>query len=300
MPLYDRDYMREPDRSGYSLTIKLIILLITLFFVQASVSFYGGMSAYTWISEWLALSLDGIKQGRVWQLFTFQFLHQVPWPWHVLLNCLGLYYFGRSVEETLGSRRFLMLYLACGFCGGLLHLLSAWILPHHDSIDVVGASAGISGLLAAFCFMYPMREITFIFFFFPVTLRAQYLLWFVFGMSVFGTIIPFDNTAYAAHLGGMLMGLWYVRYGMGTTSILSAWNPFKRRNRREKMIRAATSRPSRGLRVMEPDPSELPSGEFMSQEVDPILEKISAHGIQSLTERERQILQSARDKMSKR
>jgi hypothetical protein len=38
----------------------------------------------------------------------------------------------------------------------------------------------------------------------------------------------------------------------------------------------------------------------MSQEVDPILEKISAHGIQSLTERERQILQSARDKMSKR
>ena len=47
-------------------------------------------------------------------------------------------------------------------------------------------------------------------------------------------------------------------------------------------------------------PQELPSEEFISKEVDPILDKISAHGIQSLTDRERQILQAARAKMSKR
>jgi hypothetical protein len=45
---------------------------------------------------------------------------------------------------------------------------------------------------------------------------------------------------------------------------------------------------------------ELPAGEFISREVDPILEKISAQGIHSLTERERQILEAARSRMAKR
>ena len=46
--------------------------------------------------------------------------------------------------------------------------------------------------------------------------------------------------------------------------------------------------------------ADLPSEEFISKEVDPILDKISAHGIQSLTERERKILEAARAKMAKR
>src|SRR5437879_6255037 len=45
---------------------------------------------------------------------------------------------------------------------------------------------------------------------------------------------------------------------------------------------------------------DLPPEEFLSKEVDPILEKISAHGIQSLTDRERRILEAAREKMAKR
>ena len=45
---------------------------------------------------------------------------------------------------------------------------------------------------------------------------------------------------------------------------------------------------------------EVPPDEFISREVDPILDKISAHGIHSLTERERQVLEAARSKMAKR
>ena len=48
------------------------------------------------------------------------------------------------------------------------------------------------------------------------------------------------------------------------------------------------------------EPADLPPEEFISREVDPILDKISAHGIQSLTARERQILEAARSKMEKR
>ena len=45
---------------------------------------------------------------------------------------------------------------------------------------------------------------------------------------------------------------------------------------------------------------DLPPEEFLSKAVDPILDKISAHGIQSLTERERRILETAREKMVRR
>jgi hypothetical protein len=59
------------------------------------------------------------------------------------------------------------------------------------------------------------------------------------------------------------------------------------------------TRPSPGWQAQK-ERAELPSEEFISQEVDPILDKISAHGIQSLTERERKILEAARAKMARR
>jgi hypothetical protein len=63
------------------------------------------------------------------------------------------------------------------------------------------------------------------------------------------------------------------------------------------MVRATVLRAVRRPRRT---PEELPPAEFISREVDPILEKISAQGIHSLTERERQILESARSKMARR
>jgi membrane associated rhomboid family serine protease len=285
--------------SGRSWTITLIIILISLFVVQACLTFYSRLP----LDDWFALSLDGFKHHRYWQLLTFQFMHSLPWPWHVLFNCFGLYFFGRSVEETLGKKQFLTLYLASGFLGGALQLLTTLILPHHPDAEVVGASAGVMGLLAAYATLYPMREITFFLLFIPIHLRVIYLFWFALFISAFGTLVPFDATAQAAHLGGLLTGVAFIRWGPSATQALSEWNPLQRKIRRERMIKAATVPPALSVLRRKPrieDAQELPSEEFISQQVDPILDKISAHGIQSLTERERQILQAARAKMSKR
>jgi membrane associated rhomboid family serine protease len=292
----DRDYMRDPSGGGRSLTIDLIIILIALFVVQACLFFYGGIN----LINTLGLSLDGIKHGHVWQLLTFQFLHSVPWPWHVLFNCLGLYFFGRTVEETLGRKRFLALYFAGGFAGGALQLLTTWILPYHADGPVVGASAGIMTMLALFAILFPMREVTIFILFFPVTLRVQYVYWFLLGISIFGTIIPFDGIAHAAHLGGMLTAIAYLRWGHRAEDGLSRWSFSQLRQRKRTLSKPDDLAPLRARRTKSSETPELPSGEFISQEVDPILDKISAHGIQSLTDRERQILQAARSKMSKR
>src|SRR5260370_31732309 len=118
--VYMRDAYDDPRMDAW-----LIIFLIAAFVIQSLLLFYGGFD----VSQNLALSVDGLRHGKVWQLFTFQLLHSCPWPWHVLFNCLGLYFFGRPVETIVGERKFLALYLLSGVAGGLLQALVTAALP---------------------------------------------------------------------------------------------------------------------------------------------------------------------------
>ena len=133
----------------------------------------------------------------------------------------------------------------------------------------------------------------------PVSMRAKFLLLFSALLSVFGILFPGGrHTADVAHLGGIITGIIFVRYAIH-------WNFHWPRLRR-----ARTAPPRRlvkvnsgasALRGRKSSSSEdLPAEDFFSKEVDPILDKISAHGIQSLTERERRILEAARERMGRR
>jgi membrane associated rhomboid family serine protease len=276
------------------LATKLIVVLIAAFVIESVLIYYFDVP----VVEHLGLTVAGLKAGKVWQLFTFQFLHAAPWPFHVLFNCLGLYFFGRPVEERLGPRKFLILYLLSGVVGGLLQVITTILLPRHFDIPVVGASAGICGMIAIFCSLNPMQELTTWIYLFPVTIRARYFLMFLGLLSLFGTLIPFDNVAHAAHLGGILLGMAYVRWS-GAWEGLLEWKPFRARRRKRELVRAASMK-SRWQRGRSENPGQVPEEEFISREVDPILDKISAHGIQSLTDQERKILEAARSKMAKR
>jgi membrane associated rhomboid family serine protease len=292
MALADRFYMREAYHAP-RVTTRLIIVLIAAFVIQSALLFYGDFS----VSEYLALSVDGLRHGKVWQLFTFQFLHSCPWPWHVLFNCLGLYFFGRPVEAMIGQRKFLALYFLSGTAGGLLQVLATAVLPRHVDIPVVGASAGVCGMIAIFCSVNPMEELTTWIYFLPITIRARYFLLFLAGFSVFGTLVPFSGIAHGAHLGGILVGLGYVRFGRRLWEDLPDWIPGL--GRRESRAPAPGSR-AKSARWRRPRPEPARAAEFMTREVDPILDKISAQGLQSLTEKERQILEAARQRMEPR
>ena len=292
MGLRDRQYMRDPYHAPH-ITRKLIFVLILAFLLESIFVFYGKFD----VLGIFGLTASGIKAGKVWQLFTFQFLHSYPWPWHVLFNCLGLWFFGRPVEEMLGSKRFFTTYLLCGFAGGLLQIATTF-LPGHADIPVVGASAGICGIVAIFCSLHPMQELTTWIYFLPVTIRARYFLMFLAGLSLFGTIVPFDYVAHAAHLGGIAFGVGYVRWADQACDILARLNPFKKTNAGLKPDSTTSIHQPLWARS-KPEPP-APEEEFISKEVDPILEKISAHGIQSLTESERKTLEAARRKMERR
>ncbi len=303
--IYDRDYMREPERRLPSATTGLLIVLGVCFLAQAITYFVGSFR----LIDQFGLSLSGIRHGHWWQLLTFQLLHSFPSPWHVLGNALVIYFFGRTVESVLGSARFLTAFVLGGVVGGLLQLLIFLTIPGTSTLPVVGASAGASALVAIFCRLFPDREATFVIYFFPVTLRARYFLWAAFAISGWGALFAWSGVAEGAHLGGLLFGVAWVSCmqedGVLRTALARVQGLFARRPvpmkpsetaRRRKLEFDALERKPTASSASAP----APDGEFISKEVDPILDKIAAHGIHSLTDREKRILEAARDRMGNR
>ncbi len=291
--LDDRPYMRRSAyRSAWSMTTLLLIVNVVAFVLQNALEHYRVFP----VSRYLALSADGLKHGAFYQLFTFQFLHDGPM--HLIGNLLVIFFFGRAVEEVLGRRNFLLLYFLSGTIGGLLQIALGFTFPGVFGGAVLGASAGAFGLIAAFATRAPDQPITILLFFvLPLTFPAKVLLAIQAAIAVFGIVIPGSNIAHAAHLGGMFTGILFIKWLGRSNKAVMVWRPFRRRPTPREMVRATPRRDPWKPKVVEP---ELPPAEFISQEVDPILDKISAHGIQSLTDRERQILEAARKKMSKR
>jgi membrane associated rhomboid family serine protease len=296
--LEHREYMRSTSYGlQWSATMVLLVVNVVAFLLQITV--LPGVVH----EDYLALSLEGLRKGFVWQLITFQLLHG-GWL-HLLLNCWALYVFGREVEWALGRARFLMLYFSSGVGGGLFQALVALLWPHHFTGAAVGASAGVLGVVAAFAMLYPDRSLTLLLFFIiPVSMQAKYLLWLSLLLAALGIAYPNSpfggDVAHAAHLGGILTGLAFIRLREELQSGSCRWRPFNVGQPKREWHKSTSIRISRWPRSRGENSADTPSEEFISREVDPILDKISAHGIQSLTEHERKILQSARNKMAKR
>ena len=209
--LEDRYYMRQsPFEPRRSATLMLLIVNAAIFLLQLAVTSYARFP----LQYYFALSLDGLAHGRIWQLLTFQFLHG-GWL-HLILNCWAIFVFGRELEETLGVKKYLSLYLSSGVVGGLVQLLAGISLGGAYAAPVVGASAGAFGLVAAFSTLFPERVLMLLLFFIlPIRLPAKYLLWLFGGVALVGIVFPGgSNVAHAAHLGGMICGVLFVRYAL--------------------------------------------------------------------------------------
>jgi membrane associated rhomboid family serine protease len=254
----------------------------------------------------LQLSQSGLAHWYLWQLITYQFLH--AGIFHLLVNMLLIYFFGRAVEDALGSKSLVGIYLSSGIVGGLVQMLYQVLMQKFvfgfPSASVVGASASGLGLLAAYAALFPHHEITLLLFFLiPISLRARTLLWVTIGLAVcgivFARIFPSYNVSEAAHLGGIMTGLAYIHWIVQGPGWLSL-KRFRPAARPRVLVSAPFPKKPFWQRTKANDLDDLPPAEFISREVDPILDKISAYGIQSLTERERRILEAARAKMAKR
>lgn len=295
----ERDYAK--DAGGFrrwSVTAWLMVILVGVFALQCINEVYFKTSA----EQWFVLSSYGLEHGWVWQLLTFQFLH--AGLLHLLFNLLVFWWLGRFCEGLLGTPRFLLALFGSGAVGGLLQGLLMLGLPTYFGGFVVGASAGVCGLLAIFALLERDAEVRL---FFVLPIRAIWMLWGMLGISLFFTLVPpRDGVAHAAHLGGLLAGMAWVKLGwhqdFRPLPGAELWDRIRGWFSHRPAIKPDASPRWRKLEwdVAPPKAESLGPDEFIAKEVDPILDKMNAHGPQSLTERERRILAQAGQRISKR
>ena len=295
--LEDHSYMKSSKLGPpFAVPAVFVILAVNLaVFVLVEINKAYNLHGSSVVLQYFALSTAGIGRGWIWQLLSFQFLHFGGL--HFVMNMFGLFIFGRAVEDVIGKKDFYLLYLGSGVVGGLMQLLLGLLFPMQFGVPVMGASAGVFGLVAAYAILNPEKEILL---FFVLPIRARHFLWIAGGISIFYILVPADpGIAHGAHLGGLLGGVAYIRWIIQSGMSLTGWQPFA--NRRPRGL--VSLRFSKSKSCQKPDPPETldaSSTDFISQEVDPILDKISAHGMQSLTPSERKILEAARSKMERR
>jgi membrane associated rhomboid family serine protease len=200
------------------------------------------------LTDMLGLHYPASRGFRLYQIVTYMFMHGSFA--HLFFNMFAVYMFGRILESTWGSRRFLTYYMITGIGAGLINILVAYIRikaaepdlspdiiaeiyrnsygiikQHMNYMDplsgqlnilinttTVGASGAVFGILLAFGMLFPQMPLYIIPFPFPI--KAKYLVIGYGAIELFAGFanFSFDNVAHFAHLGGMLFGIILVLY----------------------------------------------------------------------------------------
>jgi membrane associated rhomboid family serine protease len=199
----------------------------------------------------------------VWQLLTYGFLHSVEDLSHIVTNMLMLYFMGGMLEEMIGSRRFLITYLAAQLAGALVFL--APVLFGEVSGPALGASGAVLGITVAVATLRPRQTVFLLFI--PITLKVMALG--ILAFTVFGWLLSMkhgsDGVAYLVHLGGIAYGFAAVRTGLINK------DPVVILDRR------------RAVREVERASED-------AAKMDQLLDKIHRHGMSSLSHSEKEFL----------
>lgn len=214
------------------------------------------------LTYWGALIPDELLRGQLWRLFSYGFLHDSS-LFHVAFNMLGLWFFGRELEEFWGGKKFFLFYLFAIFFSGLFGLINIPI--GHGYIPIIGASGAVYGVLLVYAILFPGRELL-LYFMIRIPVRIAVLLLTL--ISVAGFLGREDGVAHLVHLGGFGAGWLFYRYG---DTIMALADRVDKRKKDSAIIYTFEKK------------DELT--------VDDILRKIHKSGMKSLTRKERDILE---------
>jgi membrane associated rhomboid family serine protease len=209
-----RDTIRSKNYPVVNTTI--IIINVVVFLLELSkgnqlrqfIFTYGLVPARYTVPSISAYFTSG---QQAFSFLSFMFIH--GGFFHVLGNMWSLYIFGDNVEDRLGSFRYLLFYLLCGFASGIAHLVVNW----HSQVPTIGASGAIAGVMGAYMISFPRsRILTLIpmFFFFPlVEVPAVFFLgvWFIFQFLSAASTAGQGGIAWWAHIGGFIFGIIFLR-----------------------------------------------------------------------------------------
>ena len=214
----------------------------------------------------------------LWQPFTYMFFHAPFYSSigisHILLNMLGLWVFGRELEQAWGKEKFLKYYFLTGIGSGLI----TYIFQMDSSNPVIGASGAVYGVLLAYGVSYPNRML-YIWGLIPV--RSMWLVIIMGVIAFFGLLGKADGISHVTHISGMLIGYVLLKNKWKLSDMLFSL--------RKKTIE---------FQVQRKEDQEV-KRKIINRDVDIILEKIKNVGFSGLSDEEQSKLYEASRKMSK-
>ncbi len=172
-----------------------------------------------------------MNHGQAWRVLTCQFLH--AGFWHLAMNMLGLWIFGGLVETRMGRRRYSFFYLLCGMAGPVMYtalwtlgfLTQTHFLPT-TTTPLVGASAGIFGVMLAAAYLEPNRMMNLYF----AEMSLKYFAWMMVAIAAYTIFVHGPNAGgQAAHLGGALLGYVLIRNDSALNVVLKRSDAQRRR-----------------------------------------------------------------------
>lgn len=215
---------------------KNLLILNGLFYLTTMLLYSQGID----LVQLFGMHIPGSSAFKIWQPVTHMFMHSQNGPWHLIFNMIVLWFIGAFLEQIWGSRRFLNFYLIAGFGAVAIHYLYVYLIDlrpilsqldvaiqgygpeqiaeaerYKDEIlsqrNIIGASGAIAGLFMAYAYLFPNSEI---YFYFLIPVKAKYLAAGFLVYEIWQTIQynPYDNVAHMAHIGGMIIGYFMVRF----------------------------------------------------------------------------------------
>jgi membrane associated rhomboid family serine protease len=293
MGIHDREYWQDEAPTGLRITGSPRMILTNLIIITVAIALIDVFTTDScWLSNLLALKSDLYRRPwEFWNLLSYGFAHapiaikDSGGIWHVGMNMFMLWMFGRVIELRLGRVEFLWFYLAAIVFSGLvwLGLYNAWLLVAPGGTatatapaPMVGASGAVTAIFILFVLYYP-RETLYFWGLFAVP--AWILGAVVIGMNLLnGLSGSAGNVAWQAHIGGAAFAFLYLRFGWKISHYVPARGPWLRMG---KWLGGPR------LKVHRPDADD----ESLDKEADQILDKLHRQGEQSLSGRERRVLE---------
>jgi len=295
-----KDNFRQPNNTLKKLILINVIVFLVFLVIGTPLSWMG----YDWVEKivlyYLSLPSEPTEFiTKPWTLVTYFFTHEGFL--HILFNMLNLYWFGMLVNEYLGNKRLLSLYVLGGIAGGLLYIAIYNIFPgflnKSENSQLIGASASVLAIVVAAATLLPNYTFNLLIF---GPIRIKYIAAAIVLLSWYFARASSDNAGgNIAHLGGALIGWVFIKQlqrgtdlGRPLHAIFDFFGKLFSSKPKLKVTHSRkttfTGRPNGSASSRVGKPSQ--------KEIDLILDKISSSGYESLSKEEKQKLFQASQK----
>lgn len=293
----------KPNNGLIQLIIINIAVFVALGILAVFSSIMGTDGLFTFAFKQFTIPAPiGEFLTRPWTIITYAFAHSFNNLWHILMNMLVLYWFGKVFVDFLGSQKLINLYVMGGIAGGVTYLLAYNLIPFYaDRIHVfdgmVGASAAVFAISVATATYWPDHKF-FLMFFGPV--KIKYLVGIYLFISFLGSVGA-NAGGNLAHLGGALVGFIYakqlskgIEIGTWVFKSMDFIKSFFVNRPKIKVTHRQKKSSSNGSRRTSGSSSK--HSNYSQAEIDKILDKISERGYDSLSKEEKEKLFNASKK----